>query len=227
MKILIIEDEPKLAAFISKGLKQNGYTVDVSAHGSEGLEMAMVNSYDLVLLDIMLPGQNGFEIIKNIKGFKNEVPIIILSALTDTDQVIKGLDMGAVDYIKKPFDFDELLARIRVVTRRGSSAKITKLKTGSLEMDLVAREVRRDDHKISLTNREFNLLELLLRNINRVVTKTEIAEKIWEVNFDMGSNVIEVHMHQLRKKIDGEVDDKLITTRVGLGYIIEGMLIKS
>jgi DNA-binding response OmpR family regulator len=223
MKILLIEDEPKLNAHIQKGLQQQGYTVDAVTNGSEGLEMASVGNYDLIVLDLMLPGQNGFEILENIKQFGIKVPVIIISALNSSDKVIEGLDKGAVDFIKKPFDFGEFLARIRAVTRKGLSKNFTRLKIEGLEMDLISRKVFQEGKEIQLTRREFSLLELLLSNCNRVLSKTEITEKIWEVNFDMGSNVIEVHLSQLRKKLN----DRFIHTRVGMGYYIEGTLIKS
>jgi Response regulators consisting of a CheY-like receiver domain and a winged-helix DNA-binding domain len=171
----------------------------------------------------MLPGQNGFDVLDNLKRFEIKVPVMIMSAIANTERVIEGLDKGAVDYIRKPFDFGEFLARIRAVTRKGNTRSYTKYKIGNLEMDLLARKVVSNQSEIVLTKREFSLLELLLMNSNRVVSKTEIAEKVWEVNFDMGSNVIEVHLSQLRKKL-GDVE--LIQTKVGIGYYIEGELIK-
>ncbi|MBS1681980.1 MAG: response regulator transcription factor [Bacteroidetes bacterium] len=223
MKILLVEDEPKLNAFVKKGLEQNGYTVDSVANGSEALSLAASLAYDLIILDLMLPGQTGFEVIDNLKDFDIKTPVIIMSAINSADRVIKGLDKGAVDYIKKPFDFGEFLARIRAVTRRGTARSFTSYKLGDLQMDLLARKVIAKQKEISLTKREFSLLELLLSNCNRVVTKTEIAEKVWEVNFDMGSNVIEVHLSQLRKKL---ADENIIQTKIGIGYYIEGELIK-
>jgi DNA-binding response OmpR family regulator len=223
MRILLIEDEPKLNTFIKEGLQQNGYTVDATQNGSHGLELASVGNYDLLLLDLMLPGQNGYEVLATMREFKITTPVIIISALTNSEHVIKGLDAGAVDYIKKPFNFAEFLARIRAVTRKGDPKSYTKFKIGELEMDLLARKVYLKTELIELTNREFSLLELLVLNCNRVLSKTEIAERVWEVNFDMGSNVIEVHLSQLRRKLKQEI----IFTKVGVGYYIEGELLKN
>jgi DNA-binding response OmpR family regulator len=224
MKILLVEDEPRLNEFIFKGLKEQGYTVDSAANGSAALDLAATESYDLIILDLMLPGQSGFDVLDNLKRFEIKIPVIIISALNGADRVIEGLDKGAVDYIKKPFDFGEFLARIRAVTRKGQSKNFTKYKLDSIELDLLARKVKSGNQEIILTKREFSLLELLLVNCNRVVSKTEIAEKVWEVNFDMGSNVIEVHLSQLRKKLG---EPELIQTKVGIGYYIEGELIRS
>ena len=223
MKILLIEDEPRLNDFIKKGLEQNGYVVDATTNGSTGLEMVAVNEYDLLLLDIMLPGQSGLEVLDNMKRFNVKVPVIIVSALTNSNNVIAGLDKGAADYIKKPFDFGELLARIRAVTRKKDQGSYSIYKVGDLEMNLMQRKVTVADKFVPLTNREFLLLELLPANCNRVVTKTEMAEKVWEIAFDMGSNVIEVHISQLRKKIEKTSQPK-IHTKVGMGYYIEGEL---
>jgi len=163
-------------------------------------------------------------VLDNLKNFNIKVPVMIMSGLNSTDRVIEGLDKGAIDYIKKPFDFGEFLARIRAVTRKGNARSVTRYKLNHLEMDLLSRKVICNQQEVSLTKREFSLLELLLANCNRVVTKTEMAEKVWEVNFDMGSNVIEVHLSQLRRKL-GEPD--MIQTKIGVGYYIEGELTKS
>ena len=222
MKILLIEDEPRLNTFLKEGLEQNGYIVDAVMNGSAGLELAAVSIYDLVVLDIMLPGQSGFEVLQNMRQFKINTPVIIISALNSSDHVIQGLDAGAVDYLKKPFDFGEFLARIRAVTRKGDPRSFTKYKVDGLELDLLARKVFLDGSEVMLTKREFALLELLITHSNRVLSKTEISEKVWEVNFDMGSNVIEVHLSQLRRKLK----DGIIHTKVGMGYYIEGELLK-
>lgn len=222
MKILLVEDEPKLNQFVKKGLEQNGYCVDSVGNGSEALEMAAVTSYDLVLLDLMLPGQTGFQVLENMKRFNIKIPVMILSALSSSEHVIEGLDKGAIDYVKKPFDFGELLARIRVITRKGEPKQPTHLALDNLELNLLARKVIHNENEIELTKREFSLLEYLLLNCNRVLSRTEIAEKIWEINFDNSSNVIEVHMSSLRKKISGDI----IKTKIGIGYYVEGTLIK-
>ncbi len=222
MKILLIEDEPRLNSFLKEGLEQNNYSVDSAFNGSQGLELASSGSYDLIVLDIMLPGQNGFEVLQNMRQFKINTPVIIISALNSSDHVIQGLDAGAVDYIKKPFDFGEFLARIRAVTRKGDPRSFTKYKIQDLELDLLSRKAFLGGSEINLTRREFSLLELLMTHANRVLSKTEISEKVWEVNFDMSSNVIEVHLSQLRRKLK----EGIIHTKVGMGYYIEGELLK-
>lgn len=224
MKILLVDDEPRLNEFVKKGLQQNGYIVDSVDNGSEALTLAATEPYDLIVLDLMLPGQSGFDVLDNLKRFNIKIPVIIISALNSADRVIEGLDKGAVDYIKKPFDFGEFLARIRAVTRKGQLSSFTRLRLGALDMDLLSHKVFYNQQEVLLTKREFALLELLLANCNRVISKTEIAEKVWDVNFDMGSNVIEVHLSQLRRKLDAP---ELIRTKVGIGYYIEGELIRS
>jgi DNA-binding response OmpR family regulator len=224
VRILIIEDEPKLNDHLRKGLEQQNYTVDAALNGSEGLELAATGKYDLIVLDIMLPGQNGLEVLDNLRRFDIHTPVIIISALNASERIIDGLDRGAADYIRKPFDFGEFLARVRAVTRKSADKSSTKYSVGGVEMDLLRRKVICEGEEIDLTKREFELLELLMTRTNRVVTKAEIAESIWEVNFDMNSNVIEVHLSQLRKKLQ-KAD--LIKTRVGVGYYIEGTLVKA
>ncbi|MFM8738727.1 MAG: response regulator transcription factor [Cytophagales bacterium] len=224
MKILLVEDEPKLNEFIRKGLEQQGYRVDAVSNGSEALDLAATEKYDLVILDIMLPGVSGFDVLDNLNRFGIQVPVIITSALSSSERVVEGLDKGAIDYIKKPFEFNEFLARIRAVTRKGHGKNISRYQVGNLSMDLLSRKVFYQEEEVMLTKREFSLLELLLSNCNRIISKTEMAEKVWEVNFDMGSNVIEVHLSQLRKKL-GNGD--FIQTKVGIGYHIEGELIKN
>lgn len=224
MKILLVEDEPKLNEFIRKGLEQQGYRVDAVSNGSEALDLAATEKYDLIILDIMLPGVSGFDVLENLNRFGIQVPVIITSALSSSERVVEGLDKGAIDYIKKPFEFNEFLARIRAVTRKGHGKNISRYQVGNLSMDLLSRKVFYQEEEVMLTKREFSLLELLLSNCNRIISKTEMAEKVWEVNFDMGSNVIEVHLSQLRKKL-GNGD--FIQTKVGIGYYIEGELIKN
>ena len=222
MKILLVEDEPKLNQFVKKGLEQNGYSVESTTNGSTAIEMAAVTNYDLIILDLMLPGQSGFEVLDNMKRFNIKIPVMILSALNGSEHVIEGLDKGAIDYVKKPFDFGEFLARVRVIIRKGEPKQPVQLAVGALELNLLTRKVIHEGSQVELTKREFSLLQYIMTNCNRVLSKTEIAEKIWEINFDSGSNVIEVHMSSLRKKIKGEV----IKTKVGIGYYIEGTLIK-
>ncbi|MCX6217122.1 response regulator transcription factor [Spirosoma sp.] len=218
MKILVIEDERKLARFIKQGLEQHGHVADLTYSGSEGLDHIAGGLYDLVLLDLMLPGQTGFEVLQNLRAFGLTVPVMILSALSDPERVVQGLDLGAVDYLRKPFDFNELLARIRVLQRRATTGNDVVLRVADLEMRLVSHEVHKNDVHLDLTNREFALLELLMRRAGQLVTKNEIAEKVWAMDFDMGSNVIEVHIYQLRKKLDTNGMPGLIETLIGRGY---------
>ena len=226
MKILLIEDEIKLAGFVSSALRQAGHLCEHFTDGSQGLEAAMIGEYDLVILDLMLPTLDGFEVLRNMRNFKNKTPVIILSALSDTDQIIKGLDLGAIDYIKKPFDLNELLARVRAVQRRQTDQFSPLLRIDNLEINVLSREALREGQPIILSNREFGILELLMTHANQVVTKTQILDKVWNVDFDPGSNVVEVHMYQLRKKIDKGFEAPLIQTVVGRGYTIKGTLTK-
>ena len=222
MKILLVEDEPKLNQFIKKGLEQQGYVVDSATDGIVALDMVSVTQYDLVILDLMLPGQNGFDVLGNMKQFDIKAPVMIISALGNSDHIIKGLDLGAIDYIRKPFDFGEFLARVRAITRKGDAKQFSEMIIGPVTLNLITRKVFNELKEIILTNREFLLLEYLMRNCNRMLSKTEIAEKVREVNFDGGSNVIEVHISSLRKKIGEDI----IKTKVGVGYFMKGTLQK-
>ncbi|MDR2039895.1 MAG: response regulator transcription factor [Bacteroidales bacterium] len=222
MKILIIEDEKELALFVEKGLKQAGYAVETSNDGSKGLELAASDCFDLILLDLMLPGTNGFDVLKNLRDFGIATPVIIISALSNTEHVVKGLDLGAVDYIKKPFDWDELLARVRVIQKKHTDSSSTAIHIDDLTIDILGRKVNRKGKEIKLTAKEFMLLEYLARNANRIVSKSQIMEHVWELNFDPGSNIVEVHMYQLRQKIDKEFNHPLIETIIGLGYTLRG-----
>jgi DNA-binding response OmpR family regulator len=222
MKILLVEDEQSLSKFISKGLQQAGHTVQVSNNGAKGLEMAAAETFDLILLDLMLPGTNGYDVLTNLRSFGIETPVIIISALADTTHVVKGLDLGAVDYIKKPFDWDELLARIRVLQKKSVNATTPQLRIADLVIDLVTRRVSRGDKEIKLTTKEFVLLEYLARNANRVISKNQIMENVWEMDFDPGSNLVEVHIYQLRKKLDKDYEAPLLETVVGMGYRLKG-----
>jgi len=222
MKILVVEDEQKLAGFIHQGLQQAGYLVQISNNGSEALNMAASETFDLILLDLMLPGMTGIEVLKNMRAFNISSPVIILSALSGTSQVVEALDLGAVDYIKKPFEWDELLARIRILQRKIFASESTKIQINDLTIDLMARQVMRSETQITLTAKEFALLEYLIRNLNRVVSKNQILENVWNMDFDPESNIVEVYMHQLRRKIDKGFDNPLIQTVVGVGYKLTG-----
>lgn len=226
MKILLIEDEIKLAGFVTSALRQAGHLCEHFANGSQGLEAAMIGEYDLVILDLMLPSLDGFEVLRNMRNFQNRTPVIILSALSDTDQIIKGLDLGAIDYIKKPFDLNEFLARVRIVQRRQLDQFSPILRIADLEINVLSREATRGSQPIVLSNREFGILELLMTHAGQIVTRTQILDKVWNVDFDPGSNVVEVHMYQLRKKIDKGFEEALIQTVIGRGYTIKGSLIK-
>jgi len=227
MKILLIEDEVKLGQFLCDGLAEAGHICDHFTDGSKGLEAAMTSDFDLIILDLMLPNMNGFEILTSLRKARNTTPVLVLSALSDADKVIQALDLGAIDYMRKPFDFDEMLARIRTIQRRSFQQAGDHISVGDLNVNLRSREVQRGGQKINLSNREFALLEYLISHPNQVMTKTQILEKIWDINFDPGSNIVEVHMYQLRKKIDGGPDEPLIQTVIGRGYMLKGPVIKN
>lgn len=222
MRVLIAEDEKKLAGFIQQGLSQAGHQTEVCNDGAEALEMAIKNDFDLILLDLMLPGINGFDFLKNLKTFGAETPVIIISAIADSKQVVQGLDLGAVDYIRKPFEWEELLARIRTVSRFSGSNGQQKINIEDLEIDIPSRKVKRGNAEIELTSKEFVLLEYLVRNANLVLTKNQILENAWNISFDPESNIVEVYMHQLRKKIDKGFEKQLIKTVIGAGYMLKG-----
>jgi len=227
MKILVIEDEVKLGQFLGDGLAEAGHVCDHFTDGARGFEAAMGADYDLILLDLMLPNMNGFEILTHLRHARNPTPVLVLSALSDTDKVIQALDLGAIDYMRKPFDFDEMLARIRTIQRRSLSQAGYLLSVGDLQVNLLSRDVVRAGQRVNLSNREFALLEFLLTHANQVMTKTQILEKIWDINFDPGSNIVEVHMYQLRKKIDKDTLEPLIQTVIGRGYLLKGEVVKS
>ena len=222
MKILLVEDEPKVASFIKKGLEEQAYEVEQAYDGNFGLKMALQNEYDVIILDIILPNMNGLEVCRAIRKKKPLVSILMLTALGSTDDKITGLDAGADDYLTKPFEFKELLARIRALTRRvGESGASEKLTIADLEMDLGSKTVVRAGKPVNLTAREFSLLHYLLRNRGRVVSRVDITENVWETSFDTGSNVIDVYINFLRKKIDKGHPGRLIHTLVGMGYVLK------
>ena len=223
MKILIIEDEQSVSSFIRKGLEEQGYEATQAFDGGTGLRAAVHNRFDLIILDLILPGINGLEVCKKLREEgEGTVPILMLTALGATEDVVTGLDAGADDYLSKPFKFKELLARVRALTRRKSLSSATKqLQVADLEIDLDRKMVSRGDKPIKLTAKEFNLLEYLIRNKGRVVSRVDILENVWEVNFDMGTNVIDVYVSYLRNKIDKNFSPKLIHTVVGMGYVLK------
>lgn len=223
MKILIIEDEPKVALFIKNGLNENNYETDLAYDGFSAKKLFDSGKYDLVILDILIPFENGIELCKKFKSASPGTPIMMLTALGTTNDKITGFEAGADDYLVKPFDFTELLARIKVLTKRTNiqSENKEKLTLGDLELDLRKKVVYRDGTQIDLTAKEFSLLEYFMRNPGRVLSRNDIAEKVWDSSFDFGTNVVDVYVNFLRKKIDKGYDKKYITTRVGLGYIME------
>jgi heavy metal response regulator len=220
MRILLVEDENNVAAFIKKGLEEEFYTVDAAENGSEGLSMATVNDYDLILLDIMLPGMNGIELCRELRQRGMKVPILMLTAKDSVSSRVEGLESGADDYLTKPFAFSELLARIKALLRRASES-VRELYLEDLRMDLLSRRVYRGGKEIVLTPKEFSLLEYLLRKKGRVLSRTQMIENIWGYNFDPNSNVVDVHIKYLREKIDTGFDKKLIHTVRGAGYILK------
>lgn len=223
VKILIIEDEPKVASFIKKGLEVNKFQADTAFDGEIGLRKALAKKYDAIILDINLPKVNGFDVCKRIREHNAHVPILMLTALGTTSDKVTGFNLGADDYLVKPFEFDELLARIRALLKRSLSEIVSDkiLKISDLEMDLDSKIVKRAGKKIELTAKEFAFLEYLLRNKGRVLSRTDIAEKIWDITFDTGTNVIDLYIFYLRKKIDKKFTPKLIHTHFGMGYVIK------
>jgi len=222
MKILLVEDEPKVVEFIKKGLEEQGYETEVAYDGQIGERLALKGKYDLIILDVILPYLNGYELCKRLREKGQQVPVLMLTALGTTDDKISGFDAGADDYLVKPFEFAELLARIKVLTKRASGLMHTsiKIKIADLELDIEKKSARRGDKNIELTAKEFLLLEFLMRNKGKVVSRAEIAEKVWDITFDTGTNVVDVYINILRKKIDKDFEDKLIQTRIGMGYSI-------
>ena len=218
MKILVIEDEKKIASFIRKGLEAQGFVVDVTHDGADGYVLAQTRPYDALVLDIMLPGRDGLSILRNLRERGMSVPVILLTARSELNERLEGLNLGADDYLTKPFFVEELIARLQVVTRRAAGAPQSVLAVGDLTVNLLTREVRRGERKIELTAREFALLEQLIRAPGRVFTRVQIWERVWNFDFDPGTNVVDVYVQRLCKKIDGEAPVKLIETLRGVGY---------
>lgn len=221
MRTLLIEDDIKIASFIEKGLKAAGFAVDHASNGLDGLHLALTEPYDAAIIDLMLPGLDGLAVIERMRREKINIPVIILSARDSIDDRVRGLGAGGDDYLTKPFSFSELLARIHALMRRASgAAEPTRLRVGNLAMDLISREVVREDRKIDLQPREFALLEYLMRNTGRVVSKTMIMEHVWDYHFDPMTNVVEARISRLRNKIDKPFERKLIHTVRGVGYVL-------
>ena len=219
MRILVVEDEKKVASFIKKGLQQEGYAADTVYDGQEAIQNATSFDYDLVILDLMLPRRSGLDVLREIRSKKSTLPVLVLTAKGALEDKVAGLDAGADDYLIKPFAFAELSARIRALLRRGAQEN-TRLRIADLEMDTAARQVRRAGQVIDLKMKEYALLEFLLRNAHRAVTRTMIVEHVWDIHFDSVSNVVDVHINSLRNKIDKGFQPPLIHTVRGVGYML-------
>ena len=220
MRILVIEDEPKTAAYLRKGLSENGFIVDVATDGEEGLLLAETRSYDLLVCDVMLPRLDGWAVVKKLRERELDLPIILLTARDAVDDRVKGLNLGADDYLAKPFAFSELLARVRSVMRRGGSRHAERVAIEDLEIDLVRHRVTRAGVELTLAPKEFSLLSLLARRRGEVLSRTIIAEEVWDMNFEGDTNVVDVAIRRLRSKVDDPFERKLIETVRGMGYVI-------
>jgi heavy metal response regulator len=221
MKILVIEDEKKVANFIKRGLEEEKYEVDTANDGESGLHLAAEGSYGLVILDVMLPKRDGMSVVKELRSKKMMVPVLMLTAKDSLDDIVSGLNSGSDDYLTKPFAFAELLARVRALLRRTELERGAEIRFADLRLDPVTHKVWRKDKEIDLTAKEYALLEFFMRNPNQVLTRTTIAENVWDYVFDSFTNIIDVYVNYLRKKVDREADKKLIHTVRGLGYILK------
>ncbi len=221
MRILLAEDDRRISNFVIKGLRENAYAVDAAADGEDALYQAAVNLYDVIILDVMMPNKDGFEVCRTLRKSGNNTPILMLTARDSVEDRISGLDFGADDYLTKPFEFGELLARLRALLRRSKEIRPPKIVVKDLEIDTTAQTVRRGGREISLTTKEFSLLEYLAREKGKVVGRAEIAEHVWDGNFDVFSNLIEVYVNRLRTKMDEGFDAQLIHTKRGAGYILK------
>lgn len=224
MKLLLIEDEIKTAAYVSKGLREHGFVVDCVYRGDDGLHLAMEQVYDLILLDVMLPGRSGWEVIAGLRQVKKHVPILFLTARDAVEDKVRGLELGADDYLVKPFAFSELLARIQSILRRSGAREADTLSVADLEIDWLRQYVRRAGVKIQLTAKEFALLSLFARRRGEILSRTLISEQVWDMNFDSDTNVVDVSIRRLRAKIDDPFDLKLIHTVRGRGYVFDTQL---
>ncbi len=222
MKILVVEDEAKTGSYLKQGLVEAGFIVDLAVNGLDGLHLASTESYELAILDVMLPGIDGWQVLQGMRRAGKEMPVLFLTARDQVDDRVKGLELGADDYLVKPFAFAELLARVRTLLRRGGKTKDSEfLRAADLELDLLRHRVMRAGKRIDLTAKEFILLELLLRRQGEVLPRSLIASQVWDMNFDSDSNVIEVAVRRLRAKVDDDFEAKLIRTVRGMGYVLE------
>ncbi len=221
MKILVVEDDRKVAGFIEQGLREEGYAVDVARDGEEGTTLAHVNDYDAILLDLMLPKKNGLQVATELRREGRRTPILMLTARDATEDVVRGLDAGADDYLPKPFRFDELLARLRALTRRGGAARLDRLVFGPLELDRLKHKAYASGHLLNLTPREFQLLEHFMIHPENVIRRTELLEKVWDMHFDPESNVVDVHVGNLRRKLREAGCDGVLQTVRGVGFCLK------
>jgi two-component system copper resistance phosphate regulon response regulator CusR len=221
MRILIVEDESKIAAFLRKGLAENGFVVDVAGQGDDGLHLARTVTYDLVILDVMLPQLDGWTLLKALRQEGRQTPVLYLTARDSVQDRVKGLELGADDYLVKPFAFAELLARVRTILRRGPARQSETIRVADLEVDVVRHRAFRAGQRLDLTPKEFALLSLLTRRAGDVLSRTLIAEQVWDMNFDSDTNVVDVHIRHLRSKVDDLFGKKLIHTVRGVGYVLE------
>jgi heavy metal response regulator len=221
IRILVIEDEKKVARFLKQGLEEEDYAVDIAPDGERGESQALDESYDLIILDVLLPKKDGFQVLRALRGKGLTAPILMLTAKSATEDKVEGLDSGADDYLAKPFAFSELLARVRSLLRRGTAEKATMLVVGDLQLDTMTRKAVRAGKSIDLTGKEYALLEYFMRNTDRVLTRTILSEHIWHYNFDTGTNIVDVYINHLRAKIDDGHDKKLLQTIRGVGYVLK------
>jgi len=220
MRLLLVEDDPRIVRFVARGLQEQGYAVDVATNGAEALYQVEINDYDLIVLDVMIPGNNGFEVCRAIRSHGKCMPVLMLTARDAVEDRITGLDSGADDYLTKPFEFGELLARLRALLRRPRELRPPLIAVGDLTLDTASQTAKRGTRAISLTTKEYALLEFLARNAGRVVGRSEIAEHVWDESFDPFSNLIEVYVNRLRRKLGDDDDRPLLQTRRGSGYIL-------
>ena len=221
MRILVVEDERKVASFVRQGLQEEGHAVEIAADGAAALELLEeAPAYDLVILDLMLPKRDGFEVLKTLRQQRSQTPVLVLTARDSVSDKVRGLDLGADDYLTKPFAFDEFLARVRALLRRGAGQRAPVFKLDDLSLDPATRQVTRGSRRITLTAREYALLEYFLRNVGRVLTRPMIAQHVWGLDFDTESNIIDVYVGYLRRKIDGDGERRLLHTVRGAGYML-------
>ena len=221
MRILVVEDDRKVASFLDKGLREEGYVVDVVHDGTDGAVKAQLYDYDLLLLDVMLPGKSGLEIVRELRAREKTVPVLLLTARDSRDEIVRGLNTGADDYLTKPFGLDELLARIRALLRRGGAERPDRLRYADVDLDRIKHEAHRKGAHLDLTPKEFQLLEFFLLNAERVVRRTELLEKVWDLSFDPMSNVVDVHVGRLRHKLRADGGDPLLHSIRGVGYVFK------